>query len=150
MQYQIPFSKLSAAAILFIAIGTQAKPSCPTAITTSAESAYPGSKVSSCKKEKEDGKIQYQVDLKTKDSRKLDIDMDTTGTILLTEEIVPNDSVSQEAQTAFAAKYPKSKITKAERQTKADGAVTYELSFKEKGKKKEATFQQNGTFVEIE
>ncbi len=52
---------------------------------------------------------------------------------------------------AFEAKYPKTKASKAEKQTKADGTVTYEIAFKDaKGKKHEATFKEDGTFVEEE
>lgn len=123
---------------------------CPAPVKASAQKEYPGSKVSSCKKENEKGRIQYEVKLESKDKRKVELDIDPQGALLLTEEIVPLDSVPKEVIAAFEAKYPKTKPRTAEKQTKADGKITYELGFMEKGKAHEVTFDHEGTFVEVE
>ena len=47
---------------------------------------------------------------------------------------------------AFAAKYPKAKADRAEKQVKADKTTTYEIAFG----KTEVTFKDDGTFVEEE
>jgi len=52
--------------------------------------------------------------------------------------------------SAFEAKYSGTKAARAEKQTKADGAVTYELAFEKGGKKHEATFWEDGKFKEEE
>ncbi len=51
---------------------------------------------------------------------------------------------------AFTARYAKAKLTGAERQTPTGGAPSYELAFAVGSARKEATFRQDGTFVEEE
>jgi uncharacterized membrane protein YkoI len=106
--------------------------------------------MSSCKEEKEDGKVQYEVKLKTAEGKKLSLDVAPEGAILLTEEKVAVASVPPAVSAAFAARYPKATAKAAEKQTKPDGKVSYELAFKAGGKKKEATFDENGTFASDE
>jgi hypothetical protein len=130
---------------------TAAKTDCPSAVKGAVEKAYPNSKVTGCKQENEKGKVQYEVKLKTKEEQALELDVSPEGSVLLTEQVVAESSVPQAVMTAFGAKYPKMKAARAEKQTKADGAVTYEIAFKDaKGKKHEATFKEDGTFVEQE
>ena len=135
---------------LILTAQVHAKSKCPEAISGAVQTAYPESKISSCKQEKEDGKIQFVVSLASKTAGNVELDLDTTGSILLTEQIVPVDSVSKGAMSGFKSKYPGVKISRAEKQTKPDGSVTYELSFQDKNKKHDATFRQNGEFVELE
>lgn len=135
---------------LLLTAQVHAKSKCPEAISGAAQTAYPDSKISSCKQEKEDGKTQFEVKLASKAAGNVELDIDTTGSILLTEQIVSVDSVSKDAISGFKAKYPGVKISRAEKQTKPDGTVTYELSFKDKNKKHDATFRQTGEFVELE
>lgn len=127
-----------------------AKTVCPEPVKAGALKTYPAAKISSCKQEKENGKIQYEVRLKTGDERKLELDIDPEGAILLTEEKVAAQSVPKAALSAFEAKYPRAKVSGAEKQTKPDGTPTYELAFKKDGKSHEATFDEQGRFVEEE
>jgi len=128
-----------------------AKPACPPAVTDAAQKAYPSSKVTACKQETVKGKIQYEVKLTTKEAKQLELDLSPEGSILLTEETIAVDSIPQAVLTAFAAKYPKAKAAGADKQTSPDGTVTYELAWKDaKGKHHEATFKDDGTFVEEE
>jgi hypothetical protein len=128
-----------------------AETDCPSAVKDAAQKAYPGSRVTSCKQEKEKGKVQYEVKLATKGEQKLELDISPEGSVLLTEEVVATGSVPKGVMSAFGAKYPKMKADRAEKQTTADGTVTYEIAFKDaKGKKHEATFKEDGTFVEEE
>jgi hypothetical protein len=128
-----------------------AKTDCPPPVKNAAQKAYPSSKVTACKQENEKGKVQYEVKLETKEAKKLELDVSPEGSVLLTEEKIATASVPKGVLAAFDAKYPKTKAATAEKQTKADGTVTYELAFKDaKGKKHEATFKEDGTFVEEE
>lgn len=127
-----------------------AKSTCPASVTGGVQKAYPESKTKSCKQEKVEGKIQYEAVIKTKDARKIEIDLSPDGAILLTEEKVPMESLPAAVTTAFETKYPKDKILGAEKQAKTDGDVTFELAFKDNGKKHQATFKDDGTFVELE
>jgi len=128
-----------------------AKPACPPAVTDAAQKAYPSSKVTACKQEKDKGKIQYEVKLETKEAKKLELDISPEGSILLTEEVIAVSSTPQAVLKAFAAKYPQAKAASVDKQTHPDGTVTYEVAWKDaKGKHHEATFKDDGTFVEEE
>lgn len=140
----------AAAVLVFCAAsGAVAKPpSCPGPVADTVAKAHPGARVLSCKKEMEKGKPQYEVKLNSKGTR-LELDVSPAGEILQTEEKVPLSSVPVPVLSAFAARYPKAKPSRAEKQTKADGQVTYELAFR-RGRKIEATFDEAGKFVEQE
>jgi hypothetical protein len=123
---------------------------CPDAVTSAVEKAYPQAKISKCKSEKEDGKVQFEVKLVTEEGKKLELDVSPEGAILQTEEVVAVADVPAAVSKAFAAKYPKAKIARAEKQTHADASVSYELAFQTDKGKKEATFTADGKFVEEE
>jgi hypothetical protein len=139
---------LSIAAILF-SVPVHAM-NCPLPVKEAAQKAYPDSKVTSCKEENEHGKKQYEVKLTTKESKNLELDISPEVSLIQTEERVDLASVPAAVTSAFAARYPSTKATKAEKQTKADGSITYELGFQAKGKKHEATFGEDGSFKEEE
>jgi hypothetical protein len=124
---------------------------CPAAVKDAALKAYPSAKVTACKEEKDKGKVQYEVKLETKEAKKLELDISPEGAILLTEEPAALDLVPKAVTAAFQAKYPKMKASYAAKQTKPDGTITYELAWKDaKSKRHEATFKEDGTFVEEE
>ena len=147
------FQSLASLITLGLLLGfshVMAKAACPVPVLGAVEKAYPGSTVSSCMKEKEKDAVQYEVKFETKSEQKLEIDVSPEGSIKLVEGSVVLDSVPKAVISAFKAKYPKAQIKASEKQTKAEGTVTYELAFKDQGKKHEATFKEDGTFVELE
>lgn len=123
---------------------------CPAAVKSAAVKAHPDASVTACKLEKEHGKTQYEVKLTGKAGEKLELDVSPDGNILLTEEYVDVKSVPPAVMDAFHGKYAGATLTRAEKQTAADGKVAYELAFAASGKKKEATFTSDGGFVEEE
>jgi hypothetical protein len=123
---------------------------CPPAVRSAAVKAHPDAAVTACKQEKEHGKTQYEVKLTGKAGEKLELDVSPDGTILLTEEYVDLKNVPPAVMNAFHGKYAGATPTRAEKQTAADGKVSYELAFAVSGKKKEATFTSEGGFVEEE
>src|SRR5262245_64608221 len=124
---------------------------CPDPVKAAVDKAYPGAKIASCKQEHEDGREQIEVKLTRKDGGKMELDVALDGKILQTEEQVGLDTVPAAVMKAFAAKYPKAKATRAEKETHENGGVFFELGFQgEKGKPKEATFAADGKFVEEE
>ena len=142
---------------LFLAVSLVAAPlcayangSCPAAVKAAVDNAHAGSKIRSCKQGKENGKIEYEVKLRTSDGRKLELDVAPEGAILLTEEKIALAAVPPAVSAAFAARYPAAQASAAEKQTKPDGKASYELVFKVKGKKTEATFDESGSFVSEE
>ena len=123
---------------------------CPPAVSGAARKAHPGATVQSCRKESENGTTRYEVKLEGKGGKKLALDVTPEGNILLTEEAVAVSAVPPAVMSALQTKFAGAAPKRAEKQTAADGKVTYELAFSSGGKKKEATFTSDGTFVEEE
>lgn len=123
---------------------------CPVAVSTAARKAHPGATVQACKQEHENGTTQYEVKLDGKGGERIELDVSPEGNILLTEEVVSLATVPPAVVSALQSKYAGAAPKRAEKQTAADGKVTYELAFSAGGKKKEATFTADGTFVEEE
>lgn len=127
-----------------------AAPPCPSAVTDAIAKKFAKSTVQTCKAEREAGHDQFEVVLTKADGGKVEVDVSPAGAILQTEEVVALDQVPAAVMKAFAAKYPKAKATRAEKQTPAAGKPSYELAFQADGKRKEATFGEDGAFVEEE
>jgi Putative beta-lactamase-inhibitor-like, PepSY-like len=137
--------RISLACILFAATPAVAAPSCPTAVTDAIAKAFPKSKVESCKAEKEHGHDQFEVRVTKADAKKAEVDVAPDGKILQIEEKVAPAELPDAVKKAFAAKYPKAKAERAEKQT-AGADISYEIAFGSK----EVTFKADGTFVEEE
>lgn len=119
---------------------------CPAAVTDAAKKAYPDAKLTKCIAEG----AAFEVKMRKKDKTVVELDISAQGAIELTEEVVPVSTVPAAVTKAFSAKYPKATILKAERQTKADKSSSFEVKFKSGKGYKEATFKEDGTFVEEE
>ena len=119
---------------------------CPSVVTDAAKKACPDATVTRCVAEKSG----FEVKMQKKDKSIVELDITSSGQIEQIEEVVPVTSLPAAVSKAFAARYPKQKIRKAEKQTKADKSVSFELAFKTGKGLKEATFNEDGTFVEEE
>ncbi|MDE2142865.1 MAG: hypothetical protein KGJ84_10675 [Elusimicrobia bacterium] len=142
-------ASIIAAVLLAAASGAFAKTSCPAGVTGAVIKAHPGARIVSCKAEKEKGKSQYEIKIKSGKTL-MELDVAPDGAILQTEQKVAMASVPVQVMSAFSARYPKAKATRAEKQTLADGKVTYELAFRRGRKRQEATFDEVGKFIEEE
>jgi len=114
----------------------------PTPVTKAFAARYP--KVTAIKAEKEVGKdkvVAYELK-----GDKLEATFTADGTFLEEETVVALTTLPAAVTKAFAAKYPKAKAERAEKQVKADKTTTYEIAFG----KTEVTFKDDGTFVEEE
>ena len=123
---------------------------CPTAVTSAVLRAFPKSSISTCKAEHEHGAEQFSVNVVKADGAKAEVDVAADGKVLQVEEKIAIGQVPAPVRKAFAAKYPKAKVAAAEKQTPAQGSPRYELAFTVDGGRKEATFRDDGTFVEEE
>jgi hypothetical protein len=123
---------------------------CPQAVTSAIAKAFPKSTISKCKAEHEDGRDQFEVKVAKADGAKAEVDVSPDGKILQIEEKILVDKVPAAVTKAFATKYPKAKIDSAEKQTPTEGKPSYELAFATDRGRKEATFTEDGTFVEEE
>ncbi len=120
---------------------------CPPVITTAAAKAVPDASVVSCKPEREDGLDKFEVKLARKDRSVVEVDVAQDASVMAIEERITVDKLPAVVAKAFAAKYPKGKPTTAERQTVTGKGLFFEIAF---GKNREATFKEDGTFVEEE
>jgi hypothetical protein len=141
---------LAAISLFAIHPPAQAGVECPSRIVAAALAPHAGATVVSCNREREHGHTQYEVRLTTKDSARIEVDVSPEGRILLTEERIALGEVPPAVMRALTAKYAAARPSRAERQTAADGKVTYELGWESSGKRKEATFTADGAFVEEE
>jgi len=118
---------------------------CPKAVTDGVAKAFPKSKIDRCHSEHEDGKDIFEAKITRADGTKAEVDVSPDGSILQLEEKIAVDKLPDTVKKAFAARYPKAKAERAEKQT-AGKTVTYEIAFGET----EATFASDGRFIEEE
>jgi hypothetical protein len=123
---------------------------CPAAVQGAIDKAFPKASISTCKAEHEHGRDQIEVKLTKADGSKAEVDVTPDGKIIQIEEKVPVDKVPAAVMKAFSQKYPKAKVDGAEKQTPSEGAPTYELAFATDKGRVEATFKEDGTFIEEE
>lgn len=128
------------------AIANAEPTTCPSSVTDAAKKAFPDATIAKCVAEKS----YFEVLMHKKDKSRVELDINAKGGIEQIEEIVPASSLPPAVTKAFAARYPKTSIMRAEKQTKADKSVTFEVAFKVGTAMKEATFKDDGTFVEEE
>ncbi len=133
----------------FLAFTALAAKPCPAVVDQAVRRLYPKAQVNSCKPEKDNGVVQYEVRL-TSDASKLELDLASDGSLLQTEERVSLAAVPDAVRSAFGTKYSGKKILAAEKQVKADGKTSFELAFSRAHAKHEATFTSEGKFVEEE
>jgi uncharacterized membrane protein YkoI len=92
----------------------------PKAIMDAIKGRFPGAEISSVEKEKEDGKIVYDIELKHQ-GRKYEMDIAEDGTILGIEKEVPAKDVPEAVTKAVLAKYPKATIKEVMEVNKVKG-----------------------------
>ena len=129
------------------AAGSAAASACPLAVAAAITTEFPGATTTGCKLEHEDGRDQYEVKVVRSDGEKVEADVAPDGAILQTEQTIPLDQVPGKVMTAFGAKYPGAKPTRAEKQQRPGKGAFYEMKFAAEPKPKEATFAEDGTFV---
>jgi hypothetical protein len=122
---------------------------CTPTVKAAVFKAFPDATIDKCKAEKEHGQAIVEVKLTRKDGSRIELDVGLDGKILQTEEKISVDKVPPAVMKAFAARYPKAKASAAEKQS-AEKSTSYEIAFLVDGAKKEATFTEDGKFVEEE
>ncbi|MBX3159668.1 MAG: PepSY-like domain-containing protein [Deltaproteobacteria bacterium] len=125
-----------------------AEPACPNRVVEAAKKAVPDAALAKCVAKKSGA--GFEAVLRRKDKSLVEVVISAKGELEEMEEVVPISAIPPAVAKAFAARYPKATIAKAEKITKADKRVEFELAFKLGEAKKEATFKADGTFVEEE
>ena len=119
---------------------------CPAAVTTAVMNAFPDSTIGACKAEHAHGKDLFEVKLTRAGGDKIEVDVAPGGEILQVEEKIAVDALPDAVKRAFAARYPRTKASGAEKQT-AGKDIRYEIAFQAGNVRKEATFTAGGAFV---
>ncbi len=117
----------------------------PTAVVTAFKSAYPQARIRGYAKEKENGKVFYEVESMDGTTHR-DILYHADGTVAEIEERIAATDLPAEAQQAIRQKYPKASITIAEKVTIGD-KVGYEVSAKQGKKRISLEFDADGKLV---
>ena len=114
----------------------------PVAVRKAFKSAYPKAKARSYTKVEVDGAVFYRIEsVDASIHRK--ILYDAKGTVSKIAEEIVAAALPENAQQVIPEKYPKAKISSAERVTEA-GQVTYEVSVKQNGKNFDLVFDAEG------
>ena len=125
----------------------------PKAVMDAIKGRFPGADISSVEKEKENGKIVYDVELKHQ-GRKYEMDIQEDGTIVEIEKEVPAKDVPAITK-AVEAKYPKATIQEIMEVNKVKGKQEtpdhYEVTLVTAAKKKlEVVVSLDGKSVKAE
>lgn len=116
----------------------------PAAVEAAFKKAYPTATIKNSSSEKEDGKVQYEIEsVDGKTDRDLVYLAD--GTLVSIEEAIDLAAVPAPVLAALKARYPKATVTKYEKLTKGT-AVSYEMALKGAAVK-EAEIAPDGTFI---
>jgi hypothetical protein len=118
----------------------------PAAVTSAFTQAFPKAAIKGCTKEVEDGKTAYEIS-STEGKAGRDVLYYADGKLIVVEETIATGSLPEPVQNAFHKKFPKGKITLAEKLTR-DSSVTYELEVKREGEVIEIVFDRNGKELE--
>jgi uncharacterized membrane protein YkoI len=140
---------LLAAAILASA-SASAAPRCPDAVTKAVTARFPNGKLGSCHPEHEDGRDQFEVIVALPSNHRAEVDVSPAGAILQIEERIPLAQVPAPSDDGLRWEAPRRQAERAEKQTSDGQPTSYELAFRNGRHTTEATFRQDGTFVEEE
>jgi hypothetical protein len=122
----------------------------PAKVLAAARQKFPQGKFLGASKEKEDGKIQYEIELQVGEKR-VDVILLEDGSIEAIETIIAIDDLPKAVKTAIDAKYPKATLKVAEEITKKDRIDTYEVVLVTADKKKvEVVLKPDGTIEKEE
>ncbi len=120
----------------------------PKAVIESFNKLYPNVTVKGYDIETEDGKTFYEVESKD-GSVSRDVLFSETGSLVSVEESMNVSDLSSDIVNTINSKYPKYKISKAEKITKGSD-VSYEVLIKSNKKKVELVLNSKGEILETE
>jgi hypothetical protein len=119
----------------------------PDAVLSHAKAEAEGATIRGCVKEKEDGKLTYEVET-VKDGRSRDILLDASGSVFEVEQEVTPDRVPAAVATAKAAHG--GKVGMIESVTRRDAIASYETTITSKGQRRKVAFTAQGVPVKAD
>jgi uncharacterized membrane protein YkoI len=117
----------------------------PQPVLAAFKSAYPNATVRGYAKEKEKGKVFYEIE-STDGATMRDISYHPDGTVAEVEETVAATDLPAAAQKVIQTKYPRAVVTKAEKTTAGD-KVSYEVIAKRGKQKISLAFDADGKLL---
>ena len=114
----------------------------PRAVISAFEAAYPQATIRGFAREKENGKVYYEVE-SVEGQTTRDVLYNPDGTVAEIEESIPSSDLPADAQEALRAKYPGSVVTKVEKITRGD-VTEYEAHAKLRKKSVSMEFDASG------
>ena len=121
----------------------------PALVRDAAKTSYPEGKITKASKERDEGRDVFELKIKNKDES-LEATYTGTGDLVAIEKVIALQSLPEAVKVGLEKRYPGSTLIKAE-QIEKSGAVSFEIKLTTRDKKKlEATFEDNGKFLEQE
>lgn len=117
--------------------------SLPAAVMTQAKTEAGDATIHGCVKERENGKVTYEVET-LKDGRSRDIQLDDSGAVLEIEQEIAADSLPQPVSDAIAKAAQGGKVGKIESVTRGSNIASYETTILKNGKRREVAFSPQG------
>jgi uncharacterized membrane protein YkoI len=121
----------------------------PRAVTDAVKAKFDGAELVSASKEKDNGKLVYEVAIKHKGSN-IDVSLTPKGKIVSIEKEIAAKDLPKAVSEALDAKYPKATIKKLEEVTENDKVVYEALLVTAEQKTIEAVFDPSGKLVKEE
>ncbi len=116
----------------------------PAAVLHEAKAQAPGASIRGCVRDKENGKLTYEVET-IQDNKSKDMTFDASGGLIEIEQQVDRDSLPAAVSIAMATSAKGGEIGKIESVTRGSSVVSYETTIKRKGKRNEVAFSPEGT-----
>lgn len=117
----------------------------PAAVADAFKKAYPNATIKNASSEKENGKLQWEVESMDGSARR-DLIYLPDGTMVEEELVIDATAVPAPVMAALKARYPKATVSVFEKLTKASGSVSYEMQIKGAAVK-EVQIAPDGTFI---
>ena len=114
----------------------------PAAVKSAFKSAYPNATIRGYAKEKENGKVFYEIESR-EGTKSRDLLYNADGTVAEIEESIAVSELPSDAQDALHKQYPKAVVSKAEKTTAGD-KIGYELVGRQGKKRISMEFDASG------
>jgi uncharacterized membrane protein YkoI len=118
----------------------------PEKVMTAVKDKFPGAEITGAEKETEEGKVIYEINLKHK-GQKIDAEFTPEGEFLEMEAVIDIKDLPKAVTEAIKAKYPDGEFKRAEKVTKKDDSVTYEVVVQSGDKKGEVVVDPDGKIL---
>jgi uncharacterized membrane protein YkoI len=118
----------------------------PNKVMTAVKEKFPGAEITGAEKETEDGKTIYEINLNHK-GQSIDAEFSPEGEFLEMEAVIDAKDLPRAVADAIKSKYPDSELKRAEKVTKKDDSVLYEVIVQSGDKKGEVVVEPSGKIV---